>query len=459
MGEGLETTTLTMKHASFYFTTVCTIWAVVCAPASSQDASHFRRADIPRNEHRLLALAGVREFRCDYELARFAQGSLLIAELFRDGKCIQRFRLARAKHDQSKKDKTGTLSIGWQGDAHTLVSVHDTGDSHGPWTGSIHLDSFIPEDACYFAESLPERRKSEGTGVDVELYPVLGLCGQRTHQIHYPEAGDAQAFLKSCTSAGARDAVVIYLYSSPLDEEPALKFAAGAAKVPTFGVRAVDAPLADIKTAIEKVAPDSAGRFLMPTANQPSWNLTSICGIAPGEFLAMIPRLPARAVSDVLTEDSPVRITNVTTDGTMIHFDVESRFEDGRRITNSFSTQPSQGMCVALPDSKRPEGYRVFVVFPDAVPKPPLTKETVIEIARAYVKKETPDIDISQRPPTAEFHPHAPAHGGSIWTVGFAIPAPKDPTTGKLIGVRPFISLAVWVRPDGTIEGSASHTP
>lgn len=93
------------------------------------------------------------------------------------------------------------------------------------------------------------------------------------------------------------------------------------------------------------------------------------------------------------------------------------------------------------------------------VPKQPITKETAIEIARAYVKKQSPDVDISQKPPTAEFFPNAAAHGGSIWTVGFAVPARKDPKTGKPIGVRPFISLVVWVRPDGTVEGSASHTP
>jgi hypothetical protein len=194
--------------------------------AWGQDTSHFRRADIPRSESRLSELAGVREFRCEYDLARFTRGTLLIAEVFRDGKCIDRFRLSRAKYDKSRKSKTGIISIGWQRNAHNLVSVHDNGDLYSPWTASVHLPDFNPVDAFYFTDSRPEKRKPDkkGSGYDFELYPVIGLCGERTHQIRDPETADAQSFLKSCELAGARDAVIVYLYLSPLDDEPALKF-------------------------------------------------------------------------------------------------------------------------------------------------------------------------------------------------------------------------------------------
>jgi len=94
-----------------------------------------------------------------------------------------------------------------------------------------------------------------------------------------------------------------------------------------------------------------------------------------------------------------------------------------------------------------------------AAPRPPITKEAAIEIARAYIKKQSPNADISQRSPTAEFFANAPAHGGSIWTIGFGVPAPSDSKTGNTVGVRPFISPDVWVHPDGTVEGSVSHTP
>ena len=62
-------------------------------------------------------------------------------------------------------------------------------------------------------------------------------------------------------------------------------------------------------------------------------------------------------------------------------------------------------------------------------------------------------------PPTVELFTNAPAHGGTVLTVGFAYPTPIDPKTGKIQGVRAFIGLAVWVRPDGSVEGSFSHTP
>jgi len=195
--------------------------------AWGQGTSHFRRADIPRNESRLSELAGVREFRCDYDLARFTQGTLLIAEVFRDGKCVDRFHLSRAKYDPSKKGQTGIIAFGWQRNAHDLVSVHDNGDFYSPWTASIHLPHFSPVDACYFSDSRPEKRKpdKEGSGYsDFELYPVIGLCGERVRQISYSEIANTQSFLKSCELAGARDAVIVYLYPSPLDEEPALKF-------------------------------------------------------------------------------------------------------------------------------------------------------------------------------------------------------------------------------------------
>jgi hypothetical protein len=88
-----------------------------------------------------------------------------------------------------------------------------------------------------------------------------------------------------------------------------------------------------------------------------------------------------------------------------------------------------------------------------------LSKAQVIAIAEAYVKKTSPDLDISQKEPTAEFVADAPAQGGPIWIVGFAYPAPKDPMTGKTTGVRPFIGYTVWVGSDGSVKGAVSHSP
>ncbi|MGB8352797.1 MAG: hypothetical protein WCD79_02830 [Chthoniobacteraceae bacterium] len=197
----------------------------IFSTAWSQDLCHFRRADIPRNESRLSELAGVQEFRCDYELSKYTQGTLLIAELYKNGKCVGRFRMSRAKYDNSKKDTTGVISIGWQRDAHNLVSVHDNGDFYSPWTASIHLEDFTPFDAYYFADSSPEKQKHEDKGTpDFDLYPVLGICGQRTSQIAYPNVGNTKSFLEACRAARAKDAIIIYAYYSEFDEEPGMKF-------------------------------------------------------------------------------------------------------------------------------------------------------------------------------------------------------------------------------------------
>lgn len=190
------------------------------APAWSQDVSHFRRAEIPRNESRLSELARVREFRIDYEMARYSNSSILIAEVYRDGKCIQRYRLSHAVNTTAKESNTGVISIGWQRDGHNLVCVHDNGNVYSPWTGSAHLPDFSPFDAYYFTDSLPEKRKSDKHGVDFELSPVIGLCGERYSQINYPKNGNAQSFLEACKNAESKDAVIIYLYSTDGGDAP-----------------------------------------------------------------------------------------------------------------------------------------------------------------------------------------------------------------------------------------------
>jgi hypothetical protein len=88
-----------------------------------------------------------------------------------------------------------------------------------------------------------------------------------------------------------------------------------------------------------------------------------------------------------------------------------------------------------------------------------LTKDQAIEIARAYIYKESPSLDISQMPPTAMLFKASLADGGSIWTVEFAYPSPIAPKTGKVLGVRSLTGLTVWVRLNGSIKGMWSHSP
>lgn len=186
---------------------------------------HFRPVAIPAGEVRLMELARIREFRSSYEMGEFCQGTLLIAELHDDGKAVKSFLLSRAKHDTAKQGRSGLLSLGWHRDLHQLVSLNDDGDLHGPWVAKIDLPDFKPFDACYFQNSLPEEREpARGGGLKFKLYPVVGLCGDRTAQIDYSEVKTREDFLKACKAAGAKNMLMIYLYPSPFDEQPSVEF-------------------------------------------------------------------------------------------------------------------------------------------------------------------------------------------------------------------------------------------
>jgi hypothetical protein len=67
------------------------------------------------------------------------------------------------------------------------------------------------------------------------------------------------------------------------------------------------------------------------------------------------------------------------------------------------------------------------------------------------MQKTSPETDISQKEPTAEFFNNSGDE--PKWAVGFATPA----LAGQ--GARPFISVCVWVRPDGTVITWFTHSP
>ena len=136
----------------------------------------------------------------------------------------------------------------------------------------------------------------------------------------------------------------------------------------SFYIKEVDAPMADLRAAIEKANPALIGHVALPTAKpsptEHAYRLSIVCPMAPSQFLTILPMLPPRSVSDIPTEAPPVRVSNVKANGKMIDFDFDCRYEDGRLVSTTYSTSPAMGVCIALPDSKRPEGYRVFVILP-----------------------------------------------------------------------------------------------
>ncbi|MEO8205283.1 MAG: hypothetical protein ABI615_03825 [Chthoniobacterales bacterium] len=212
-----------MKFFKFFLLSILWPTGIYC---QSEDVCHFQRVDIPRDESRLSALAGLREWRCDYEFSRFSPYALLIAEVYKDGACVGKYRLSYAVYDNTKKTKNGIISIGWQKNTDTLVSVNDNGEFYSPWAESIHLFDFQPVDAFFFSNSAPEKRKPEKKNAayrDFELYPVVGICGARNLKIAYGDITTAKQFLSACWSAKAKNAVIIYLYMTD-GGDPAMNF-------------------------------------------------------------------------------------------------------------------------------------------------------------------------------------------------------------------------------------------
>src|SRR5271155_3676335 len=75
--------------------------------ALADDVDHFRKFTVPLDEARILALTGVRELRCDYEITptdsaivnqgnpvAYQQDFQLFAELYEGTTCVGRYRLS-----------------------------------------------------------------------------------------------------------------------------------------------------------------------------------------------------------------------------------------------------------------------------------------------------------------------------------------------------------------------------
>jgi hypothetical protein len=211
------------------------------SPALADDVDHFRKFQVPPDEARILSLTGVHEFRCDYEVMPtatdlpFSQGPLpnyqedlfLFAEFYDEaGRCVGRYRLAVAVngfHDLKVPEK-GIFSFGWNQEKHELISVIDNAQTYSPWSASLVLKDFSYFDHFFFENSTPEKRHGEPGSPDPIIYPVVGVCGDRTHKMQESGFTDVNSYLKACYRAQAKGAVIIYLYKSSFGEEPALPF-------------------------------------------------------------------------------------------------------------------------------------------------------------------------------------------------------------------------------------------
>jgi hypothetical protein len=194
--------------------------------ALADDSDHFRKFPVPPDEARILALAGIREARCDYEIhldsksfsptspGHYQNDFELFAELYHGTTRIGRYRLPFAVNgftDPSVPLK-GIFSFGWSEEKHELTAVIDNGQIYSPWSASVVLQDFSYFDYHFFEDSAPEKRRDDYGGDEMNVYPVVGICGYRDHKMNFERDQDATAFLGSCERAGAQHAIIVYLY-------------------------------------------------------------------------------------------------------------------------------------------------------------------------------------------------------------------------------------------------------
>jgi hypothetical protein len=195
----------------------------------AMDPDHFLEVKVPPDEAHALALTGVREFSCSYQVLpppllrqnppgsefNYQQDLQLFAELYEGTSCVGRYRLASSVNafNGLNLPLKGALSFGWNSRSHELVSVIDNGQFYSPWSASAIFKDFSCRDHSFFENSAPEKRqRMTSEGPDFEIYPVVGICGDRRLKMQKTGFANAASFLKACQNAGAANAVVIYLY-------------------------------------------------------------------------------------------------------------------------------------------------------------------------------------------------------------------------------------------------------
>jgi hypothetical protein len=85
----------------------------------------------------------------------------------------------------------------------------------------------------------------------------------------------------------------------------------------------------------------------------------------------------------------------------------------------------------------------------------PESEREALRIAEAYLRETQPQINLTNRLPTAAyFESAAPTGGRRLWVVTFSAFTPM-----AVAGVRPFYTQDVWVRGDGKAALGPAHTP
>jgi len=88
------------------------------------------------------------------------------------------------------------------------------------------------------------------------------------------------------------------------------------------------------------------------------------------------------------------------------------------------------------------------------------SKAEAIFIAKEYMAEHHAELDISHRPPSAEYFAKAAHDDKPLWVVGFAVPRNLDASGRPADGsFRKYYTFGLWIRENGNVESTMITSP
>jgi len=195
--------------------------AVACITTVSgiaQEFCSFTKVSISDNDKRLLELSRIIEYRSESFIpesireAHNAFDTCLVAERYKDGKCVSREMFSAGKLAQARDGgNKGVISFGWNIEKQSLSGVNGSGNFRFP--GHIKLQNFNPSSPRYssfFKISKPEVRII--LNYKSTIYPVFGIIGLEGEPKRLSKSLDNLSSEQLSTHyKSQKDAVIVYL--------------------------------------------------------------------------------------------------------------------------------------------------------------------------------------------------------------------------------------------------------
>jgi hypothetical protein len=139
-----------------------------------------------------------------------------------------------------------------------------------------------------------------------------------------------------------------------------------AADAPKFHVVSVEPSGAAFRQAITEALPEVAKHLVLPTDKPDATKLQSwmVCPLKPAELTALLAKLPQPATKELPADEPLLRVESVEPNATTIDLNLQCRYPSGRTITTTLGLLPNQAFCFAIPDSERPDGFRIYIISP-----------------------------------------------------------------------------------------------